>query len=352
MWKENVSTMIADMKNVDPSYQPSHFWQHGSDRLQQDLEQHGIASFRSLKSALGYFVPTYMFNGWALQPERYHDALELFDNAFVGDKKSMMFMSEFLCGETHAKGDYRVFKASERACKPYTENFSESQVGEPVEQFEFEGKFHSRSSLNYLLGLNFIKQHIDELPIKTVLEIGGGFGSLGEILLSDSRNDSFYIDVDIPPTCLFSSYYLKEVFGSDNIADYMQLKDKEAIDIETLRDQYRGAVMCPWQLPALTGEVDLFVNFISFQEMEPHIVQNYLYHVARLKSKYVLLRNLREGKQVAKDASQVGVIKPIKGDDYDTYLPDYELVATNVLPFGFQTIDNFHSELRLYKLRT
>jgi hypothetical protein len=42
---------------------------------------------------------------------------------------------------------------------------------------------------------------------------------------------------------------------------------------------------------------------------------------------------------------------PILGKDYDTYLEGFQLVATNVLPFGYRTIDGFHSELRLYAKR-
>ena len=30
-----------------------------------------------------------------------------------------------------------------------------------------------------------------------------------------------------------------------------------------------------WEIENLVGDIDLFVNFISFQEMEPQIVKNY-----------------------------------------------------------------------------
>jgi hypothetical protein len=94
--------------------------------------------------------------------------------------------------------------------------------------------------------------------------------------------------------------------------------------------------------------VDLFVNFISFQEMEPHIVKNYLGHVTRLGARWILLRNMREGKQLRKN-DWVGVDTPILGDDYLAMLPAYELLERNVIPFGYQTVDGFHSELLLLK---
>ena len=83
--------------------------------------------------------------------------------------------------------------------------------------------------------------------------------------------------------------------------------------------------------------------------MEPHIVKNYFDHVKRLSSRWILLRNMREGKQVRKNNSSVGVETPILSDDYLTMLPEYELVEKNVIPFGFKTVDDFHSELMLLR---
>jgi hypothetical protein len=148
---------------------------------------------------------------------------------------------------------------------------------------------------------------------------------------------------------LFSTYYLQSLFGSDKIADYQAIKSTAELSLSNLSSLYKGAVICPWQLPEVTGELDLFINFISFQEMEPDIVKNYLEHVSRLNCKYVLLRNLKEGKQLATNGNQAGVKQQIKADDYDTFLPKYQLLSTNVHPFGFETIDGFNSELRLYK---
>jgi hypothetical protein len=39
------------------------------------------------------------------------------------------------------------------------------------------------------------------------------------------------------------------------------------------------------------------------------------------------------------------------GEDYDDFLMNYDRIATNVYPFGYRTVDGFHSELRLYKRR-
>ena len=110
---------------------------------------------------------------------------------------------------------------------------------------------------------------------------------------------------------------------------------------------WRGIVS--HSIPIQIG-VDIDLNFISFQEMEPPVVENYLKHVKRLGARWIMLRNMREGKQ-KKTAHSGGVEVPIKRDDYLAMLSDYELVEANVHPFGYQTVDGFHSELLLLKRR-
>jgi hypothetical protein len=57
---------------------------------------------------------------------------------------------------------------------------------------------------------------------------------------------------------------------------------------------------------------------------------------------------MREGKQLRKNDS-VGVENPILGDDYLAMLPGYEPVERNMLPFGYRTVDGYHSELLLLR---
>jgi putative sugar O-methyltransferase len=215
-----------------------------------------------------------------------------------------------------------------------------------MEQFEFDGNKYSRSSLNYLLGLTLLKKHLKGYVPKTILEIGGGFGTLGEILFRSGIADLRYIDIDIPPTSFVAQHYLSKLMGAANVTSYSQTKKLDIIDIESLTP---ASVLCSWQIEKLRGNVDLFVNFISFQEMEPHVVENYLSHVTRLNSKWILLRNMREGKNIKKDHVSVGVEVPILSDDYGKMLKKYELIDRNVIPFGYKTVDNFHSELLLFK---
>ncbi len=337
-----------DMRAQSELYRPTVFWDEASSRIVYELESSGIKNFRSLDTALGFFVPTYGNPGGGFSAEQVQGLRDWLTGAYPQDAKPQLALNQFLSGQLSALADYRVLQAADDQSRlPHLHTFSESEFGKPVERFEFDGRHFSRSSLNYLLGLALLKKHLNGDVPRTVLEIGGGFGTLGEVLSSSGIVDLHYIDIDIPPTSFVAQHYLCEVLGTDHVATYSQTANRNSIEIETLP---QAAVLCSWQIEKLHGEVDLFVNFISFQEMEPHIVKNYLDHVTRLGTRWILLRNIREGKQLRKN-DWVGVDTPILGDDYLAMLPEYELVERNVIPFGYQTVDGFHSELLLLKRR-
>lgn len=336
----------SDMQTQNELYKPTAFWNDVSSKIVEEIGKQGIERFRSLPLPLSFFVPTYGIPGGGFNQEQVDGLTQWLKDTFPHAGKAQLALDQFLTGHISALADYRVLLASDNPEKlPYLHTFSESDVGSPVERFEFGDRNFSRSALNYLLGLALLKKHLGGDVPRTVLEIGGGFGSLGEVLSSAHIEGLRYIDIDIPPTSFVAGYYLSEVLGRNKVATYADTFDKTSIDIMSLP---QASVLCSWQIEQLQGQLDLFVNFISFQEMEPHIVQNYLQHVSRLNTRWILLRNMREGKQLRK-ADGVGVEKATLGDDYLHMLPEYELVERNVFPYGYRTVDNFHSEILLLR---
>lgn len=329
-------------------YRPTAFWDSASEQITQELKAQGLPEFRRIPSALGYFVPNYSGAASGITAEQAQFLREMLRQRYPEAKKSHLALEHFLSGTQAALADYRVLLASQADDRlPHLHRFSESSHGNPVEQFEWAGRRYSRSALNYLLGLCFLKRHLQGEVPRVVLEIGGGFGTLGEIWSKSGVTDWQYIDIDIPPTQSVADFYLKRVLGADRVTGFDEIAPGQEVPLSSLKP---AAVLCSWQIEQLVGQVDLFVNFISFQEMEPNVVRNYLHHVDRLQARWVLLRNLREGKQKRKDG-QVGVDAPIRTDDYLDMLRNYALIDRNVHPFGFQTVDGFHSELLLLKRR-
>jgi putative sugar O-methyltransferase len=338
-----------DMRAQSELYRPSIFWDEASSRIGAELRSCGIERLRSLPSANDFFAPTYGVPGSSLTREQSDGLLAWLRQRYPDARKSHLALAQFLTGTLWALSDYRVLLAADDPRRlPHLHTFSESAFGAPVEQFEFEGRRFSRSSLNYLLGLALLKRHLDGDVPRTVLEIGGGFGTLGEVLSRGGIDGLRYIDIDIPPMNFLAQQYLASVLGKANVATYAQTRDRASIDIRSLP---MISTLCSWQIERLHGKLDLFVNFISFQEMEPNIVRNYLAHVARLGPRWILLRNIREGMIVRGEQGGLGVRTPIVSDDYPAMLPGYELTGRNVLPFGFRTVDDFHSELLLLQCK-
>ena len=343
MWRypglEKAFTLLEKQNDL---YRPTSFWAEVSTKLAREFEEVGIENFRSGPLALSYFVPTYGPPASGLRKEQVELLTKTLQDHHADHTKGMLALNAYLSGQLNALADYRVLLAANS--KPDSlglNNFSESSFGNPIEQHCFDGRKYSRSALNYLLGLSLLKRYTDLSGIKTVLEIGGGFGTLGEILGKAPARGLKYIDVDIPPTHFAAEYYLKANFGSQNVAGFNDLEGRSTVEISNLPD---FTVMCSWQLEKLKGTIDLFVNFISFQEMEPEVVQNYFSQISRLQARWILLRNIREGKQ-RRIAKAEGVITPILGSDYIRWLSNYKLVHQSTLPFGYETVDGFHSEL-------
>ena len=347
MFMSSYSDLLRKSRNAGPLYAPTPFWEAATDRLVDDIKRDGIKNFRNRGAPLSFFVPTYGFPGNSLSPEQI-TALEAVAGSFSPKQHAMV--EAWVSGAAHALSDYRAFMAAARTGSTRRLlAFSEDCAGNPVEQFKFDDRNYSRSALNYLMGLTFLAEHLDLNKISTVLEIGGGFGTLGEILVKCWPLGTVkYIGLDIPPGCQFTDYYLSQACAKTTRMLSTSIAEVDSIEIDELPTV---SILPNWQIEAIEGKIDLFVNFISFQEMEPKVVRNYLNHVQRLQTKWILLRNMREGKQKRSKEGGIGVNQPIFGNDYDIMLPEYEVVARDTTVFGYRTSDGFHSDLVLYRRR-
>lgn len=328
--------MLDDLESAPEIYQPTTFWRSGMAAIVAELRERGVEDFRSHRSATAYYVPTY---AEMTEPAK---ALEELMRSLNRTEMVTRITNKQL-----ARYDQAIVTNLDPADRaPRLAGLSESTVGKPVEQFEFDGLRYSRSFLNYLRGLVMLKREVPDLELRTVLEIGGGFGTLGEILLGGGTTGVRYINIDIPPVAFISSYYLQQVLGADRVDTYDLTRTRETLPIDSLRD---ATVLCAWQTPKLQGSVDLFVNFISFQEMEPDVVANYVSHVVRLSPKYVLLRNSTTGKPVKKSAAGVGVTEPVTRQLYLDSFVGYELAASDSVLFGHVTEGGLTSEVMLLR---
>lgn len=338
-----LALMLEDMESAPVEYRPTRFWQSGLGGIVEDLDRFGVDSFRRHPSAISFYVPYYGQQVWFSNRPQVEEIMASLKKLGLGAEEAWQKM---LDGSQEAISDYRTFLAADRSDRaPELSTVSESRYGLPLEQWTFDEQLVGRSMLRYLRMLAMLKQSVDTNLVESALEIGGGFGSLGEILLKSSSRDYFYVDVDIPPVGFVATRYLQECFGADAVATYEQTRDLETIDLDELRREYRAAVLCPWQLPRLRGSFELFVNSVSFQEMEPSVVRNYGSQIDRLVTRYLLLRNSRHGKNVATSETEIGVDTPLRREDYLEIFSDFDAVAIDSFVFGTRLPNGFQSEV-------
>ena len=297
MKKNKISRILKvideDLINQNKLYKPTTFWINLSKKFSQILIKEGFNKFRQGKLQNNFFVPLYHH-----YREKNIYKLLKYSQKKIFSNKVKFLVKDLINGKNEAFSDFRVFKSADNILKkPYLHRFTENNFGNPLEKFQFDNRIYSKSSLNYLLGLTLLKQNSKNFTPATILEIGGGFGILGEIFKYSGIKNFKYINVDLPPLSFLTENFLINSFGSKNVSGYLETRQLNKIDINRLK---KGSSLCSWQIEKLKGKIDLFVNFISFQEMEPEVVKNYLLKVINLKPKYILLRNLREGKQIKK----------------------------------------------------
>ena len=130
------------MQAQDELYRPTIFWNEASSRIFAELVSAGVKRFRSLETALGFFVPTSGTPGGGISAEQAMGLLDWLKVEFPNNTKAQLSVNHFLSGRMSALADYRVLKAADDpSCLPYLHTFSESKFGQPVEHFEFDGRW-------------------------------------------------------------------------------------------------------------------------------------------------------------------------------------------------------------------
>jgi putative sugar O-methyltransferase len=342
--------------NTKKIFQPTSFWSNLVKKNYYLIKKGNIKKFRNLNIGFVGFAPYFSeIKRFKIKNKTLNKLKKVIIDSKIkpkGQKKILFLINSALSGSDRAFNQYKILLTDK--IKPFLYKFSESKVGDPTEQFNFDNNYFSASSLNYLNGLMFLKKFIKNFDKKIILEIGGGFGSVGEILNKTGIKKFKYINFDLPPLNIVSEYYLSKSC-KQKIGNHFKFKNNKIIEIQKLP---KLSCFPNFDIIKLKGKIDIFINFISFQEMEYDVVKNYLQIVEKLKPKYILLRNLREGKNTSKNTNfyrhkfKYFVKKFIKSNDYKNILrKNYSLLSSNVSPYGHKTWDNFNSELLLFKRR-
>jgi putative sugar O-methyltransferase len=302
-WDALTQRTLAGLASCAPIYRPTTFWGSAVQRLMDDLEADGLASFKSWSAAGIWFYPLY-------GPGFTKDAVaRTFEHASaINPSAQLPWFTNALNGALQARRDFDAARlAWDQSRWPFDlEGLGESEIGKPPQAYRLvpsKRAAWSRPYLNYLLCLAALSRYVDGPP-RGFFEIGGGFGVLGEIVMSRDAG-ARYVNLDLPPLLTVSSYYLDALFGG-RVAVY----DEAIADAGPI--ECRGSACLPnWRIGDVEGRFDVFVNSFSFQEMEPPVVAHYVAQVAAKDVPYVVSLNSRLGKPKASPDRAIGVIEPV-----------------------------------------
>jgi putative sugar O-methyltransferase len=322
-WRTILATTLEDFEEADPLFKPTSFWQPGMTMLLGDLERLGLAQFKRWPSAAFFFYPRY---GAGFTYAMLDQVVPLIREVNPRAKESWVRGHLVGATENHHDVDIVLAMLDTDALPIDVMAHGESNVGmlpQRYTPFGPDGPGFGKPYLNYLKILAGLSRHLDH-EVRSLLEIGGGFGVLGEILLSN-HPAAQYVNVDIPPLSAVAHYYLSECLPQHTIRSHLDLKREAAFQ---LGPGLESGSFSSWQLPLMHGSPDLCVNAFSFQEMEPHVVENYADQIARLGPRTMVSLNSRAGKPV-KAEGRVGVEQPVISEFIGTTFEarGYQIVA-------------------------
>lgn len=301
--RRDLDALMRQIEGCPPEFRPTNFWGPGVDQLLDDVATMGFDRFKSWPSATFWFYPTYG-DGF-----RYATIGVVYESVKeVNPSISLPRLRSVLGGSQEARRDLHAVQLAWNHDRwPFDlDDFGESNYASPPQRYPLmqTAVGWTRPYLNYLLCLTALSNHVDSPP-RSFLEIGGGFGVLGEILHARDA-EVRYVDCDIPPLISVAAHYLQQV-TSVPVAAPSELPEGEVV-IDGL------GCLPSWRLPDLRGDFDVFVNSYSFQEMEPDVVANYIRLVAQGGVRYVVSLNSRAGKRRAEEGKAGGAIDPVTSE--------------------------------------
>jgi putative sugar O-methyltransferase len=196
-----------------------------------------------------------------------------------------------------------------------------STVGNPEDSFVVNGRAYSISILNYYVQYAYFSRFCRFDEIDSFCEIGSGSGKQIEVIKKCHPRINFFV-FDVPPQLYVCHQYLSALFP-DKVVSYRETRTMTRLAPEGYGKIY---IFGNWKLPELSDlTYDVFWNSASFQEMEPKVVLNYLWHVNNQTKKFVFLHEIMEGMPISSKVGQYGVLEQTRLEHYRKGLRDFEL---------------------------
>ncbi len=295
-----------EAKQNQSLYSAGDYWRTKTIKISRQLAERGLQDFRGYNSGVGTsFCDNIVtdlrnevyhgFRGLAYQACRLQPMSRLIDSQVEVVKRQHKDTLTFkqIAFETSLK----VTALLEKFRLENTVDFG------CVDKVTLRGKEISCHYLELLNTHSVIAEKVVFSAVKSVMEIGGGFGANIHILLQNYPNIRKVYYLDMAPNLIVGSNYLKSLY-KDSVVTFRSTQPTDKI---TFKDNDDLEILCiaPWQVENINSQIDYFHNSHSFVEMPIAIAKNYINHV----------------KKLLKSDSQIGLVTYDQFDEATTFNP-------------------------------
>jgi len=278
-----LNLMLSDSKNQSLLYQPGKYWYSKTKSIENGIKRCGIQDFRGSMNLVGFGYTDSIFidarNGYnygvrrlARELTRIYPLNKIYESQIQLTKSYATKHLELI--QERIRQDRKVKNLIEKYNVPY------SLLGGCLNKVKIGEHTYSIHYLNLLEQHNYIASLINFNKVRTVFEIGGGFGTNIHLLLENYPNIRKVLYLDIPPNLYTGTQYLRAFYGT-SVYDYRDLEHLSSIQFSG-EDNLEILCIAPWQIEKFDNKIDILLNSNSFVEMPPNVVNNYVSNFNRL----------------------------------------------------------------------
>ena len=163
---------------------------------------------------------------------------------------------------------------------------SEPMLGDPI-PVTYQGKLISQDLATSSLELNRIAQHVDMSQVKTIAEIGAGYGRLAYLVMIRFPGLEYSI-FDVPPALAISQNYLASTLGEDAVDLF---REDAVVPEEDSPRNSKVKAFLPHQMKLFPDDYfDLVINISSFDEMPREQIENYISLIDQKCARWLYLK--------------------------------------------------------------
>lgn len=271
--------MLNDEKFQNEIYKPGPYWLNKTKVAKNQIRKFGLSDFRESSSVI---EPSFTDTLFIDMRKCWGGTFKLKLIKFVVEKVkpfSMLYDYQVNLTKFYA-GSMLRFKQEVIKRHPRTQELLSkykipfSMLGCCMDYIEIDGNRISSHYLNLLEQFDRVAGKIDISKVKSIFEIGGGFGAHIHLLLTNYSNIKKVLYLDIPPNLYVGTQYLKAFFG-EAVKDYNETRGFKEISFKD-NDDLEIFAIAPWQIEKITAGIDILWNSHSFVEIPENIVAHYV----------------------------------------------------------------------------